>query len=153
MINPENIKPYFHLLFLIFQIPSSDWGNQNLLPKIYFPTKCGSKLEDYGALEIYKFIKTSWFYKYQIYKYLMKHRHLSSLRRSWIYFSKKNMVCIVQIPQQSYWKVFQNNMFILFCTRIYMEMNNLRVGELRDQWLRCYILNQKDSGSDPTSRT
>ena len=43
-------------------------------------TKYGSKfIEDNGALEIYKFIKTGWFYKYQIYKYLMKHRHLSFL--------------------------------------------------------------------------
>ena len=31
----------------------------------------------------------------------------------------------VQIPQQPYLKVFQNVMFIVFCTRIYMEMNNL----------------------------
>ena len=46
-------------------------------------------IEGNGALEIYKFIKTKWFYKYQIYKYLMKHRHLLFLRRSWIYFSKK----------------------------------------------------------------
>ena len=36
--------------------------------------------ENNGALEIYKFIKTKWFYKYQIYKYLMKHRHLLFLR-------------------------------------------------------------------------
>ena len=94
--------------------------------------KCGSKfIEDNGALEIYKFIKTSWFYKYQIYKYLMKHRHLPFLRQSLIYFREKNMVCFVQTPQQSYLKLFQNNMFILFCTRIYMEMNNLRVGELK----------------------
>ena len=54
------------------------------------------------------------------------------------------MVCFVQIPQQSYLKVFQNVMFIVFCTGIYMEMNNLRVGELR-----CYILKQKDPGSNP----
>ena len=40
------------------------------------------------------------------------------------------MVCFVQIPQQSYLKVFQNVMFIVFCTGIYMEMNNVRVGEL-----------------------
>ena len=36
-------------------------------------------------------------------------------------------------------------MFIVFCTGIYMGMNNVRVGELR-----CYILNQKDPGSNPT---
>ena len=36
---------------------------------------------------------------------------------------------------------------------IYMEMSNLRVGELRDYWLRCYTPNQKDPGSNPTSRT
>ena len=41
------------------------------------------------------------------------------------------MICFVQIPQQSYLKVFQNVMFIVFCTRIYMEINNLRVGELK----------------------
>ena len=46
-----------------------------------------------------------------------------------MYFSKKNMVYFVQIPKQSYIKVFQN-MFIVFCTRIYMEMNNLRVYKL-----------------------
>ena len=28
-------------------------------------------------------------------------------------------------------KGFQNVMFIAFCTGIYMEMNNLRVGDLR----------------------
>ena len=95
-------------------------------------TKYGSKfIEDNGELEIYKFIKTGWFYKYWICKYLMKHRHLSFLRWSWIYFSEKNMVCFVQIPQQSYLKVFQNVTLIVFCTGIYMEKNNLRVGELR----------------------
>ena len=93
-------------------------------------TKSGSKfVEDNGALEMYKFIETTWFYKYQIYQYFMKHRHLSFLRRNWMYFSKKNMVYFVQIPKQSYIKVFQN-MFIVFCTRIYMEMNNLRVYKL-----------------------
>ena len=61
----------------------------------------------------------------------MKHRHLPFLRQSLIYFREKNMVCFVQTPHQSYLKLFQNNMFILFCTRIYMEMNNLRVGELK----------------------
>ena len=65
-----------------------------------------------------------------------------------MYFSKKNMVYFVQIPKQSYIKVFQN-MFIVFCTRIYMEMNNLRVYKLGHQWLRCYIPNQKDPGSNP----
>ena len=63
------------------------------------------------------------------------------------------MVCFVQIPQQSYLKAFQINMFILFCTNIYIEMNNLRVGELRHEWLSCCIQNQKDVGSDSTTRT
>ena len=54
------------------------------------------------------------------------------------------MVCFVGIPQQSYLNVFQNNIFILFCTRIHMEMDNLRVGELR-----CYIPNQKDPVQTP----
>ena len=58
------------------------------------------------------------------------------------------MICFVQIPQQSYLKIFQNATFIVFCTRIYKEMNNLRVGEFR-----CYTLNQKDPGSNPTIRT
>ena len=58
----------------------------------------------------------------------MEHRHLSILRQSSIYISaKKNKVWFVQIPQQSFLKIFQDVMFIVFCTRIYMEMNNLRV--------------------------
>ena len=65
-----------------------------------------------------------------------------------MYFSKKNMVCFVRIPKQSYIKVFQS-MFIVFCTRIYIEMNNLRVYKLGHQQLRCYIPNQKDPGSNP----
>ena len=55
------------------------------------------------------------------------------MKHSWISFSKNNMVCFVQISQQSYYsKVFQNNMFIVFCTWVCMEMNNLsrRVKEL-----------------------
>ena len=56
-------------------------------------TKCVSKFtEDNGALEIYKFIKTSWFYKYQIYKYLMKHRHDFQDKVGYISV-KKNMAC------------------------------------------------------------
>ena len=83
----------------------------------------------------------------------MKHRHLSFVRQSWIYFREKNMVCFVPIPQESYLKTFQINMFILFCTNIYIDMNNLRVGELRHYWLKHYIWNQKDLGSDSTTRT
>ena len=60
----------------------------------------------------------------------MEHRHLSFLRQSSIYISeKKNKVWCVQIPQQSFLKIFQNVIFIVFCTRIYMVMNNLRVGD------------------------
>ena len=73
---------------------------------------CGFKIvEDNGALEIYTFIKTSWSYKYQIYKYLMKHRHLSFLRWSWIYFSKKDMLS--NIPQQSYLRGFSK--YYVYC--------------------------------------
>ena len=107
--------------------PSKDMGGAGGF-KLWEPcipsetTKCGSKCtENNGALEIYKFIKTSWFYKYQIYKYLMKHRHLSFLRWSLIYFGKKNMVYFVQIPQKSYLNVFQNVTFIKFSTRVCME--------------------------------
>ena len=103
-------------------------------------------IEDNGALEIYIFIKTKWFYKYQIYKYLMKQTFII-FKMTLDIFQWKNMVCFVQIPQQSYLKVFRNVTLIVFCTGIYMEKNNLRVRELKCWWLRCYILNQKDSGS------
>ena len=59
-------------------------------------TKYGFKfIEDNSTLDISKFIKIGSFYKYWICKYLIKHSHLSFLRWSWIYFSKKNMVCLV----------------------------------------------------------
>ena len=43
---------------------------------------------------------------------------------------EKNMVCFSEISKQSYLKVFQDVTFIVFCTGIYMEMNNLRVEKL-----------------------
>ena len=41
------------------------------------------------------------------------------------------MVYFVQIPLESYLKLFQNVMPIEFCTGIYMEINNLWAGELK----------------------
>ena len=66
--------------------------------------------------------------------------------------AKKNIVCFVQISQQSYLKIFQNVMLIIFSAGIYMEINNWRVGDFKVLVVRCYILNQKDPGSNPTIR-
>ena len=110
---------------------------------------------------VYKRVCGIFFYFIQILHYLQKlkktwflHSHfLHSINKSISKQNKKILHIFLQtllsrkhvqnptILQKDFSKCY------IYCI-LYQEMNNLRVGELR-----CYILNQKDPGSNPTIRT